>query len=44
MEFIYQQPNLGKSWRDQKLVANQDNKKYIAATAGAAWHLLGEAA
>jgi hypothetical protein len=24
--------NLGKTWRNQKLVANQDNKKYIAAT------------
>jgi hypothetical protein len=24
--------DLGKTWRDQKLVANQDNKKYIAAT------------
>jgi hypothetical protein len=36
-------PNLGKSWRDQKLVANQDNKKYIAATVGAAWHLVGDA-
>jgi len=31
-------PNLGKSWRDQKLVANQDNKKYIASTAWAASH------
>ena len=34
-------PNLGKSWRDQKLVANQDNKKYIAATVWAAGHLDG---
>jgi hypothetical protein len=27
---VYGAPNLGKSWLNQKLVANQDNKKYIA--------------